>query len=49
MNQEGVGGVKPRVAQSAFDDLLGGFNPTSRSVRNIILVRKLFIVQPLQH
>ena len=25
-----MGGVKPRVSQGAFDDLLGGFNPTSR-------------------
>ncbi|XP_023343351.1 cyclin-G-associated kinase [Eurytemora carolleeae] len=29
-----LGGVKPRVSQGAFDDLLGGFNPTSRDNQN---------------
>ena len=46
----GMGGVKPKVSSSAFDDLLGGFNPTSRDAnqnKSIGAMKKVELVKAM--
>ena len=46
----GSGGVKPKVSSNAFDDLLGGFNPSSRDAnqnKSIGAMKKVELVKAM--